>query len=111
MDGSVDTSYEWAETIRLAINALEKETINDCISRPDVLELIEDINDTVFGQVVSKGVMNLRSVQPKKQTGRWIKTIDEDGTEYWLCSKCRCGSDKATNFCPECGSDNRMDSE
>lgn len=23
MDGSVDTSYEWAETVRLAINALE----------------------------------------------------------------------------------------
>lgn len=69
MDGSIDTSYEWTETIRLAIKALEE-----------------------------------------KKTGRWIKTIDEDGTEYWLCSKCRCGSDKATNFCPECGSDNRRDS-
>lgn len=25
MDGSVDTSYEWAETVRMAINALEKQ--------------------------------------------------------------------------------------
>ena len=25
MDGSVDTSYEWAETMRMAINALEKQ--------------------------------------------------------------------------------------
>lgn len=28
MDGSVDTSYEWAETVRLAINALEGK--NEC---------------------------------------------------------------------------------
>jgi len=25
MDGSVDTSYEWAETVHMAIEALEKE--------------------------------------------------------------------------------------
>ena len=25
MDGSVDTSYEWTETVRMAINALEKQ--------------------------------------------------------------------------------------
>lgn len=25
MDGSVDTSYEWAETVRMAIDALEKQ--------------------------------------------------------------------------------------
>ena len=25
MDGSVDTSYEWVETVRLAINALEQQ--------------------------------------------------------------------------------------
>ena len=25
MDGSVDTSYEWAETVRMAIEALQRE--------------------------------------------------------------------------------------
>lgn len=27
MDGSVDTSYEWAETVRMAIEALRHDTI------------------------------------------------------------------------------------
>lgn len=30
MDGSVDTSYEWAETVRLAIKALEQPEIIHC---------------------------------------------------------------------------------
>lgn len=31
LDGSVDTSYEWVETVRLAIKALEKELVIDKI--------------------------------------------------------------------------------
>lgn len=31
MDGSVDTSYEWTETVRLAIKALEQEPVLDKI--------------------------------------------------------------------------------
>lgn len=38
LDGSVDTSYEWCECVRLAINALET---TDVISRKEVSELIE----------------------------------------------------------------------
>ena len=29
MDGSVDTSYEWVETVRLAIKALEKDILKE----------------------------------------------------------------------------------
>ena len=35
MDGHTDTSYEWAETVRMAIKALEQETILDKV-RADV---------------------------------------------------------------------------
>ena len=31
MDGHTDTSYEWAETVRMAIKALEQESILDKI--------------------------------------------------------------------------------
>lgn len=27
LDGSVDTSYEWCEAVRLAVNALEKDDL------------------------------------------------------------------------------------
>ena len=60
---------------------------------------------TLFSKV-QNAIYKWSDLVQKPKTGRWIKTIDEDGSEYWFCSKCRCGSDKATNFCPECGSDN-----
>lgn len=85
------------------------EPCEDCISREDVYELIEDINDTVFGQQVSKGVANLPSVQPMRPKGEWI------GNENGRCSVCGhegCGSDiwdgcKDGMYCPNCGADMR----
>lgn len=41
MDGHTDTSYEWAETVRMAIVALEKE--NDIFDK--VLELLDKVSD------------------------------------------------------------------
>lgn len=77
----------------------------DYISRKTVVEEMKKRHKN--GDVITVGyIKSLPSIYPKQKTGRWIKTIDEDGSEYWLCSECRCGSDKATNFCPECGSDN-----
>ena len=38
MDGSVDTSYEWVETVRMAIEALQAKTDGDLISRQDALK-------------------------------------------------------------------------
>ena len=50
MDGTVDTSYEWAETVRLAINALSNQVICpsynvDCTDCPAYkpCKVIEDI--------------------------------------------------------------------
>ena len=52
MDGHTDTSYEWSETVRMAIKALEHPEQNviavvpcgDFISRQVVLDAIEDDN-------------------------------------------------------------------
>lgn len=46
MDGSIDTSYEWAEAIRMAIQALKQpEPCKDTISRQAAIDAI--VNRTV----------------------------------------------------------------
>lgn len=58
MDGNTDTSYEWAETVRLAIKALEQESILDkiyadiqklrgcsCWDSDGIIDDVEDIID------------------------------------------------------------------
>lgn len=45
MDGSVDTSYEWAEALRIAIEALSAEATGDLISRQWLLDLYETPKD------------------------------------------------------------------
>ena len=59
MDGSVDTSYEWAETVRMAIDALraqpektqhsEEDTTSDCISRKEAIESVSRMMHDCFG--------------------------------------------------------------
>ena len=44
MDGNTDTSYEWAETVRMAIKALEQEPVLDKIrAEIEKLEVIDSI--------------------------------------------------------------------
>jgi len=70
-------AYVVGKAITIAIKALEQEPCEDAISRKDVYELIEDINDTVFGQQVSKGVANLPSVQPQPKSDVLDEIRDE----------------------------------
>ena len=86
------------EQIDKLIDDIEKEFEKVNIPVMEKLTLFSKVQNAIYKW--SDLVQNSKS-------GRWSKTIDEDGTMYWLCSKCRCGSDKATNYCPECGSDNR----
>ena len=90
------------EQIDKIIDEIEKEFEKVDIPVMDKLTLFAKVQNAIYKW--SDLVHNSKS-------GRWIKTIDEDGSEYWLCSECRCGSNKATNFCPECGSDNRRRNE
>lgn len=45
MDGHTDTSYEWAETARMSIIALEKESCEDAITLKDALKGLVEIAD------------------------------------------------------------------
>lgn len=76
-DGN-DSSYE---AIRMAIEALQAEPCEDVIARQEAVEVEE---------------------RPK---GEWIVTM----RGYGECSECGfiVGNRFASNFCPNCGSDNR----
>lgn len=83
MDGSVDTSYEWAETVRMAIEALQTKTDGELISREEVLRTIivagecePDLGYTHLHKVIE----NLPSAEPKTKCIAQIK-VDRDDIE------------------------------
>lgn len=52
MDGSIDTSYEWAEAIRMAIQALKQpEPCEDTISRQAAIEAIKKVDYVIVYNV------------------------------------------------------------
>lgn len=87
MDGHTDTSYEWAETVRMAIQALEKEPCEDAISRQAVLEKAYKIAgyDKNAYVVDADDIKTMPSVSTEK-TGQWI-TVSErlPESECLLC--------------------------
>jgi len=66
MDGRVDTSWEWCETIRMAIKALEQEPCGDAISRQAVINQIfystDNNGDVVLGSTLRERIARLPSV-------------------------------------------------
>ena len=75
MDGHTDTSYEWAETVRMAIKALEQEPSGDVISRQAVIDTISELNAISFYEAqedskdcyyeIRNAIDNLPSVNPQ----------------------------------------------
>lgn len=95
---------EAVQAMDLAIEALEQEPCEDCISRQAAIDLVADY-DLSMGQVV-KGIHALPSVTPQPKMGRWIKTIGENGvTSAVRCSKCGFEDNRYMLFkyCPNCG--------
>ena len=110
MDGHTDTSYEWAETIRTAIKALEQEPCYDCVSRQAVEDAIETtiVNGECLGYGIASDILyDLPSVTPQPKTGHWIKFV-VNRLHKIRCDKCDyVEPEYATyirNYCPNCGS-------
>ena len=99
--------------IRGAINLLEQQPCEDCISRQAA------INTVVFecgewaglAKEISKQLQQLPPVTPQPKTGHWIttRTFMHDGEFY--CDKCKCDSpnNEKWDYCPNCGA--RMEVE
>ena len=80
---------------------------------------IESLTEYGNGRAVYIGVEEavrrieqLPSIQPERKMGRWI--LVASGRGGYECSCChgyapsyRCGEDRLSNFCPNCGADMR----
>ena len=83
----------------MAIEALQMEPHEDCISRQAAISVANSFDAT---QVV-RGLEKLPSVQPEQKTGHW----SHDGSHWknrFICSECEYKLfDEPTNYCPNCG--------
>ena len=106
------------ETLSEEINDLQQEPCEDCISRQqaiDKMQELEDEDDEMYGCSIPEGfdgkraieaLKALPSVQPKPKTGHWIwdygyATCNQCG--YTRDSKDNEGQDIPDNYCPNCG--------
>lgn len=106
----------------------ENLVVEDCISRADVNQVIEDYMDEqyhvlsdrtrerAFGtKVVMARINELPSVTPQEpRKGHWIKTCFHytgvySSLDYVRCSCCKHESLEEGNYCPNCGA--KMESE
>ena len=102
--------------MQLAIEVLNQELCDDCISREDTLAEFKKVyfdNATVIrcAELVLGG---MPSVTPQPKMGRWINTGDYltaayGSVDYVKCSCCGEDSLEEGDFCPNCGA--RMESE
>lgn len=123
MDGNVDTSYEWAETVRMAIEALQAKTDGDLISREDAIRTIDLVDYRGYSiDMVRKitdlcidAINELPSADTDRPQGKWIQQyIGRDAIPHKRCNQCNAVIEESffgyvydVNFCPQCGADMR----
>ena len=52
--------------------------------------------DTMAQKMVSRGYR-------RQNEGEWVAEDDDNGFEFYRCSKCGCEICSESNFCPDCG--------
>ena len=106
----IENLEEISKILDMAIEALDQEPCEDCISRKAVKELFQE--GSVMGMYHFLGIDELPSVTPARKKGKWCKQND-DYNDWYECSECGYGSegemqysseyDVRTNYCPQCG--------
>ena len=120
MDGSVDTSYEWAETVRLAIMALEQIVEWTTWSKTYENMVIDALAKYIHNvdKVYSTGKLSMDdckdaahsviddipSAQPERKKGKWTgdNACPFCGFQPWYERDIH-----TLSFCPNCGADMR----
>ena len=98
---------EQKEALEMAIQALEQEPCEDCVSRNDVVKAISDwiiegeYDYTNATNYLVRRINYLPSVTPKPKIGRWL-AMSEGFTPY-ECSECETVEFKKSKYCPRCG--------
>lgn len=97
------------EGVTVSDKALEQESCEDCISRPDMLDAIGH-GTTYTSEDLQRIIKVLPPVTPKEKAGCWIG-IDEEPHEDWECDNCGFviwadENIEKFHYCPNCGSYN-----
>ena len=96
-----------AEALEMAIEALQTELCEDCISRQEVLHLPRRPlhnywSETVGDVIYVEDIEELPSVQSEQKMGKWdYKTMNYPF--YWECNICKHSFKTDFNYCPNCG--------
>ena len=117
---------EWHKLVKLTYPIFEEysklkkqqsgSAEGEYIKKEDALNKVEELKKIHFDRVVvlnkvSDGLNGLPTYSfPDREKGEWKKIWRDDCecSEY-VCSKCDCGEDYVTDFCPNCGADMRGD--
>jgi len=112
------TGTKYGEYLDMAINALEQQPCEDCISRKQaIIETYGFIRETGIDEApfghVGTILRNLPSVTPKPIIGQWLEVIDDTDSSgrkknwHYKCSIC--GNEDSGwgeyNYCPICGAE------
>lgn len=93
------------------LSALSESAENkgDLISRQAVLDELEKWDwQELYLPIHFKQILD--DVPSVENKGEWEKIWRTDcGRSEYVCSKCGCGEDYVTDFCPNCGADMRGD--
>ena len=100
--------------IDYAIESLEQQPCEDCISRETVLKIFDEacyIDGDWY--VMMEKIEKLPSVTPTRPKGKWIDNSEED-SYYANCSHCNYQIDTHyergyLNYCPNCGAKMEVD--
>lgn len=103
------------DVFKTAIEALEQEPCEDCISRENA---IKQCGFGMTSLLIANSLRRLPPVTPHQKMGRWILT-DVEGNRVWHCDCSECKKDpqdyiggsenwwliknKLPKYCPNCG--------
>ena len=84
MDGHTDTSYEWAETVRMAIKALEAQPCEDAISRADAKKYLSALDANGDRVIYESDLDLLPPVTPKAEQEAVLDKIRAEIEETYM---------------------------
>jgi predicted RNA-binding Zn-ribbon protein involved in translation (DUF1610 family) len=96
-----------SKAIKEAIKTLEQEPDEDTISRADAVRVASGYCHPAN---IAKELAKLPPAQPKPNVGHWINKSEQDAVtlKIYECSECGKFAYRDFDYCPNCGSDNRV---